>query len=433
MQVNPLLKPFDITLESVASDKSISHRVVIFSFLSDKPWEVRGFLEAQDCLDSLRIATQLGTKVEKLGSGHYKLTPPAQICEPKEVLQCGNSGTAMRIYLGLLAASQGHFVLSGDEYLNARPMRRVATPLSAIGAKIDGRCGGEFAPLCVRGAKLSRFSYESKIASAQVKTAMILAALLGKGGEFSEPELSRDHTERMLLSIGAPLSFNGGKIQISPLNGAKLRGLDLVVPNDPSSCFFFAVAAAVTKGARVRFKNILLNKTRVEAYKVLAQMGAKVEFVKGEASFDEVGEIIVEGTGELRGVEVSQNISWLIDEATALSVAFAYARGKSVLKGAQELRVKECDRIAVSVAGLRAFGVKAQEREDGFEVEGADLAGGLNAAALTPNALIDSHGDHRIAMSFAILGLKCGARIQKSEFIATSFPNFAQILQRLYE
>ncbi len=429
MIVKPLNRPFDVEFTNVSSDKSISHRVAIFSFLSGEAWHVSDFLESQDCQSSLNIARELGAKVEG-ENGNYTITPPPNLREPAVVLDCGNAGTAMRIYMGLLAGSEGHFVLSGDCYLNARPMKRVGAPLASVGAKIDGRNGGEFAPLSIRGGKLSHFSFESHVASAQVKTALILAGLLGEGCEFSEPELSRDHSEKMLTAMGADVKTQiceGGKvdIKVAPLNGKKLKGLTLSVPNDPSSCFFFAVAAAITN-SRVCFKNILLNKTRVEAFKVLERMGAKVEFVKSEANFDEVGEIVVSGTGKLKAVNVEENISWLIDEAPALAVAFACAEGESVLKNAAELRVKECDRIAVTAAALKACGVEASELPDGFVVRGR---GGEGVKA----ALVDSHGDHRIAMSFAVLGLKCGMEITKSEFINTSFPKFGECLGRLYE
>lgn len=439
MIVKPLQKPFDTELLRIASDKSISHRCAIFSLLCDEPSIIRNYLSAEDTLNTLNIIIALGAKVEiyengilrelKLGDslrlkGVYIkeliITPPKQIKEPACVLECGNSGTAMRLFLGLLSACKGHFVLSGDEFLNTRPMKRVSAPLIEVGAKIDARDNGERAPISIRGSKLEYFKFKSEISSAQVKTALILAGLLSNGCEFSESELSRDHTEKMLLGMQAPLLIKDNTtIEVSPLKTA-LKPLEIDVPNDPSSAFFYAVAAAIVPNAKIVLKNMLLNKTRIEAYRVLERMGAKINFIQTSKEYESIGDIEV-AYAPLKAVMVSENISWLIDEAPALAIAFACASGTSELINAKELRVKESDRIAVSVAGLRACGIDAVELEDGFRITGAN----------PKPAIIDSHGDHRIAMSFAILGLLCGIQIQKSEFIATSFPNFSAILRDL--
>ena len=299
-------------------------------------------------------------------------------------------------------------------------MACVADPLIKIGATIDGRDGANKAPIAIRGGNLEYFRYDSSIASAQVKSALILAGLCGKGCEFSEPELSRDHSERMLKGMGADISNNDGKIIVKPLNLKKLKPLIMSVPNDPSSCFFYAVAAAITPGARVKFKNILLNKTRIEAYKVLEKMGAKISYTITSSQYEDIGDIEVIGD-KLEAISIDENISWLIDEAPALAIAFACASGKSELRNAAELRVKECDRITVTINALKACGIEAGEYEDGFWVIGSEAK----------RALINSHGDHRIAMSFAVLGLKCGMDISKSEFIATSFPKFSHFLRSL--
>lgn len=418
MKIQPISKPFDEEFEKISSDKSISHRCAIFSLLSDKTSEIYDYLEAEDTLNSLKIITKLGAKVEKNGN-LIKITPPKQIVSPNSVLDCGNSGTAMRIFMGLLTASDGFFVLSGDEYLNQRPMQRISAPLKQIGAKIYGRENANKAPIAIKGKKLKYFKFKSQIPSAQVKTAMILAGLLGNGGKFSEIELSRNHSEIMLQKMGAKITKNGLNLIIKPLK-KPLKPLKMTVPNDPSSCFFFAVAAAITKGAKITLKNVLLNPTRIEAFKILEKMGAKISYKITNENFESIGDICVEGS-DLKAVEVSQNISWLIDEAPALAIAFASAKGTSILKNAKELRVKESDRIAVMVNGLKKCGIKAKELEDGFEITGGE----------PKFAVIDSFGDHRIAMSFAILGLKCGMDIQKSEFIATSFPKFTHFLKQL--
>lgn len=419
MKIEALKHAFDAEFKNISTDKSISHRCAIFSLLSDKTSVISDYLEAEDTLNSLKIISALGAKVEKQENSYY-ITPPKNISSPNKILECGNSGTAMRIFMGLLAGNDGFFVLSGDKYLNERPMKRIADPLVKIGAQIDGRDFANKAPLAIRGTKLKYFEYDSHIPSAQVKTALILAGLCGNGCKFSEPELSRDHSERMLLGMGADIKRDGLSLQINPLNDRKLRPLNLSVPNDPSSCFFYAVAAAITPGAKIKIKNILLNKTRIEAYKILEKMGTKISYDLTSSDYDDIGDISVE-YAPLKAVEVTQNISWLIDEAPALAVAFSRASGKSVLRNAKELRVKECDRIAVTVNALKSCGIEASELKDGFEVIGG----------VPKKASIDSHGDHRIAMSFAVLGLLCGMDIQKSEFIATSFPKFSCFLRSL--
>lgn len=410
--------PLRAEISNIAADKSISHRAAIFSLLAEGTSKISNYLAAEDTLNTLKIVELLGARVQR-DTGEILITPPAAIKEPNVPLDCGNSGTAMRLFMGFLVGREGFFVLYGDRYLSERPMRRVADPLCKVGAKIYGRASGEKAPIAVLGQKLGYFEYASKIASAQVKTALILAALRGSGCRFSEPELSRDHSERMLKAMGAQISQNGLAIEVTPLS-SPLRPLEIFIPNDPSSAFFFAVAAAITPGSRIVLKNMLLNKTRIEAYEILKRMGAEVKFNKTSEIYEQIGDIEV-AYAPLHAVEVSENISWLIDEAPALAIAFACAQGSSVLRNAAELRVKECDRIKVTCEGLRACGIKARELQDGWQIEGGEA----NAAIITPC------GDHRIAMSFAILGLRSGMIIEDSDCIATSFPNFAAILRQI--
>ena len=282
-------KSFEIEIEDIAPDKSISHRSAMFSLLSDKPSTIRNFLRAEDTLNTLRIVQALGAKIEE-ANDTITITPPSSIQEPDDVLDCGNSGTGMRLFCGLLSGVKGFFVLTGDKYLRNRPMKRVAVPLRDIGAKIDGREEGNKAPLAIRGNEvLEPFDYESPIASAQVKSAMILAALRAKGEcKYSEPYLSRDHTERMLKGMGAKIATaqkERYEVWVEPLEGP-LQPLDLTVPADPSSAFFFAVAAAIVPGSRVVLKNVTLNPTRIEAFEVLKKMGAKVELVQKENIYE---------------------------------------------------------------------------------------------------------------------------------------------------
>ncbi|MGB3751106.1 MAG: 3-phosphoshikimate 1-carboxyvinyltransferase [Arcobacteraceae bacterium] len=421
LNITPLQKSFDIIIDNIASDKSISHRCAMFSLLSDQPSTIKNYLRGEDTMDSLKIAQKLGATIEDDGVT-IKITPPDTLTEPDDILDCGNAGTGMRLYAGLLAGIEGSFVLTGDKYLRSRPMKRVADPLRDIGAHIDGREDGNKAPLHIRGAKLDSFTYHSPIDSAQVKSALILAGIQSDQKSFyKEDLLSRDHTERMLNGMGASIHTNkDGYIEIEPLKG-KLKPLNITVPTDPSSAFFFAVAAAITPKAKVTLKNVTLNPTRIEAYKILEKMGAKISYIQTEDIYEPIGDIIVEHN-TLNGIIVDKNIAWLIDELPALSIAMSIANGKSIVKNAKELRVKECDRISVVVDNLKLCGVSYTEFEDGYEIDGD--------STLT-KATINSHGDHRIAMSFAIAGLLCGMDIEDTQCIETSFPNFTEILDTL--
>jgi 3-phosphoshikimate 1-carboxyvinyltransferase len=342
------------------------------------------------------------------------------IKESFEVLDCGNSGTGIRLFCGLLSSANGHFVLTGDKYLRVRPMKRVTQPLRDIGAKLDGRDNGNFAPLSIRGASLKAFDYKSKIASAQVKSAMILAALRAdKECKYTEPELSRDHTERMLKGMGADIKTDGLTTTIKPLKKL-LNPLKIRVPADPSSAFFFAVAASIVPNSHIVLEGVTLNPTRVEAFMALKRMGADITFIQKDNKYEPIGDIEVK-YAPLKAIVVEDKISWLIDELPALSIAFACADGKSVVKNAKELRVKESDRISTVVNGLKSAGIEVTEYEDGYEVVGGELK----------SAIINSHGDHRIAMSFIIAGLKSGMQVDDLECINTSFPNFFEILSKI--
>ena len=419
--ISPLKKSFDITIDNIASDKSISHRCAIFSLLSDKPSIIKNYLRGEDTIDSLKIAQKLGAIIEDDGDTII-ITPPININEADDILNCGNAGTGMRLYAGLLAGIDGSFVLTGDKYLRSRPMNRVVKPLRDIGAKIDGRDFGNKAPLHIRGKKLNHFKYHSPIDSAQVKSALILAGLQSENRSFyKENLLSRDHTERMLNGMGANIKTNNdGWIEIEPLT-KKLEPLNIRIPTDPSSAFFFAVATAITPNSKVTLKNVTLNPTRIEAYKILEKMGVTITYNQTEDIYEPIGDIIVEHN-ILKGVVVDNNIAWLIDELPALAIAMSIADGKSIVKNAKELRVKESDRISVVVDNLKLCGIDVTEFEDGYEIDGNS-----NFKSTT----INSNGDHRIAMSFAIAGLLNGMKIEDTQCIETSFPNFNDILDKL--
>ena len=421
IRIKEALKGFNLECADIAPDKSISHRCAMFSLLSDETSTIKNFLLGEDTLSSLSIAEQLGAEVTRDGA-NLTITPPKQLTEPSNILDCGNAGTGMRLYAGLLAGIEGSFILTGDKYLRSRPMNRVAIPLRDIGAKIDGRENGNLAPLAIRGGKLNAFKYHSPIDSAQVKSALILAGLqANKNSYYKEDLLSRDHTERMLTGMGATVIKNKeGWIEIKPLK-KPLKPLNITVPADPSSGFFFAVATAITPEAKSIIKNVTLNPTRIEAYKMLEKMGAKISFVEKENIYEPIGDIEISYNGQLSAITVEENIAWLIDELPALSIAMATANGTSFVKNAKELRVKESDRISTVVEGLNACGIQTIENKDGYAVIGGELT----------SATVNSYGDHRIAMSFAIAGIRCGMIIDDIECIDTSFPNFFEILSQI--
>ncbi|MDQ7061692.1 MAG: 3-phosphoshikimate 1-carboxyvinyltransferase [Sulfurimonas sp.] len=409
---------FCLSISDIAPDKSISHRSVMFSMLAEGESEIRNFLRAEDTLNSLEIVKNLGAKVTD--DGEVIRISSQGIQEPFEILDCGNSGTGMRLFCGLLSSAKGHFILTGDKYLRSRPMKRVTQPLRDIGAIFDGREDSNLAPLSIRGSSLEAFSYDSQIASAQVKSCMILAALRADGEcTYTEPDLSRDHTERMLKGMGAGIEVDGLKTTITPMKKL-LSPLNIRVPADPSSAFFFAVAAAITPDASIVLEGITLNETRIEAFKALERMGANISYEMTDDKYEPIGNIRVK-YAPLQAITIDSNIAWLIDELPALSIAFACAQGTSLVKNAEELRVKESDRISTVVDGLHACGIKTTEYKDGYTVTGGVLR----------SATIDSDGDHRIAMSFIIAGLRCGMEVTDLDCINTSFPNFFELLEKI--
>ncbi|MWV61942.1 hypothetical protein DCO58_06880 [Helicobacter saguini] len=668
IEIKALKSAVDAEIDILASDKSISHRVCMFGLFADDVCVVRGFLQAEDTLNSLKIASELGLKYEFINESEldskliesrsiykknsknlgYKnnkviestlrdsldsknmesnlgnsknieskviesktilakntksskkdsnlqnleiiesktlkaknskdckkldskiskdsksldsktsqillLYPPLEnaLQSPSNVLYCGNSGTSMRLYTGLLAGANIYAILCGDKYLHNRPMGRILKPLNEVGANIFGRVIKSnitqdskvtesktilakntksskkdsnlqnleiiesktlkpknsknidsknnqlqekiLAPLTIipQKNKLKGFNYHSKISSAQVKSAMILAALQSSEiSVYSEITLSRDHTENMLLAFQkAPfLSFiessdkdlaknkkdsikidlvetQNKKIKISPFSTFKpynrgekpLKSFNIEIANDPSSAFFFAILACIIPNSNLTLKRVMLNPTRIEGFKILQKMGANITYKNIKNDYEKSGDITIKHA-RLRGVSVSSNIAWLIDEIPALSVAMAVAAGKSSVRNARELRVKESDRISVLLAGLRAFGVECVEFDDGFDIIGFDIFKDKNSkntnnkkckvmeskgkdsnlqdsvnsknANFVATKIADSKGDHRIAMSFIILSCLFGGYVRDIECINTSFPNFLQILKTL--
>lgn len=378
----------------------------------------------EDCLSSLEIAQNLGAKVENIAKNSFKITPPKTIKEPNKILNCNNSGTSMRLYSGLLSAQKGLFVLSGDNSLNSRPMKRIIEPLKAFGARILGREDNHFAPLAIVGSPLKACDYESPIASAQVKSAFILSALQAQGtSAYKESELSRNHTEIMLKSLGANIQNQDGVLKISPLE-KPLEAFDFTIANDPSSAFFFALACAITPKSRLLLKNVLLNPTRIEAFEVLKKMGASIEYAIKSKDLEIIGDIYVEHA-PLKAISIDQNIASLIDEIPALSIAMLFAKGKSMVKNAKDLRAKESDRIKAVVSNFKALGIECEEFEDGFYIEGLEDISQLKQhfSKIKP-PIIKSFNDHRIAMSFAVLALVLPLEIDNLECANISFPTF---------
>nr|WP_205253767.1 3-phosphoshikimate 1-carboxyvinyltransferase [Helicobacter pylori] len=392
--------------------------------LAQKPCFVRNFLMGEDCLSSLEIAQNLGAKVENIAKNSFKITPPTAIKEPNKILNCNNSGTSMRLYSGLLSAQKGLFVLSGDNSLNARPMKRIIEPLKAFGARILGREDNHFAPLAIVGSPLKACDYESPIASAQVKSAFILSALQAQGiSAYKESELSRNHTEIMLKSLGANIQNQDGVLKISPLE-KPLEAFDFTIANDPSSAFFFALACAITPKSRLLLKNVLLNPTRIEAFEALKKMGTSIEYAIQSKDLEIIGDIYIEHA-PLKAISIDQNIASLIDEIPALSIAMLFAKGKSMVRNAKDLRAKESDRIKAVVSNFKALGIECEEFEDGFYIEGLEDISPLKQhfSRIKP-PLIKSFNDHRIAMSFAVLTLVLPLEIDNLECTNISFPTF---------
>lgn len=403
--------------EYIAYDKSLSHRSVIFSFLAKGQCEIENFLRAEDTVSTLEIAKILGASVQEEGGKIY-ITPPLQIV-PKAQIRCNNSGTAMRLYSGLLASRLGgEYEFLGDESLSKRPMDRIAIPLKKFGAHIDHK----YAPFILRGNKLQAVEYHSPVASAQVKGAFILASLFAdEKSIFSEPELSRDHSERFLNFMGAEIERKGMELCIHPLHDL-LNAYSFKIPNDPSSVVFFVIACLISQNLSVEFHNVLLNPTRIEAFEVLKAMGANLSYEIKSQILEPIGSVRVKSSS-LKSIHVQKRISWLIDEIPALSIAFACAQGVSTVRGAKELKVKESNRIGAIVKNLNALGIEAFEFEDGFLVKGGEFRSGD----------VDSFGDHRIAMSFALAGIKTPIKLKQAHCVGISFPHFFKILNEYAE
>ncbi|WP_439450418.1 3-phosphoshikimate 1-carboxyvinyltransferase [Stenotrophomonas sp. ATs4] len=404
---------------TIPGDKSVSHRSVMFAALADGTSHIEGFLEGEDTRATARIFSQLGVRIET-PSPSQRIVHGVGIDglkAPDAPLDCGNAGTGMRLLAGLLAGQSFDCTLIGDESLSGRPMRRVTGPLSQMGAKIDTESDGT-PPLHVHGGQsLQGIDFASPVASAQIKSAVLLAGLYAQGEtSVVEPHPTRDYTERMLSAFGVEIEFSPGKARLR--GGQRLRATDIVVPADFSSAAFYLVAASIIPGSELRLKQVGLNPRRTGLLHALRLMGADItEENPAEQGGEPVADLVVR-YAPLKGARIPEElVPDMIDEFPALFVAAAAAEGQTVVTGAAELRVKESDRLAAMATGLRALGMQVDETEDG-----ATLHGGVRLGSGT----IESHGDHRIAMAFAIAGQISDGEVRINDIanVATSFPDF---------
>jgi 3-phosphoshikimate 1-carboxyvinyltransferase len=404
---------------TVPGDKSISHRALLLSGIAAGQSRISGLLESEDCMATLQAMRLLGVKVAHPQPDVFEVTGAGLhgLHQAPTPLDMGNSGTAMRLFAGLLAAQRFDSVLIGDSSLMKRPMERVAAPLRAMGAVIETESG--HAPLRIRGGqRLHPASHALPVASAQVKSAILLAGLYAHGEtSVTEPAVTRDHSERMLRALGANLEIEGRRVRIT--GPTELRGRAIEVPGDFSSAAFFIVAASLAGDGVVTIRNVGINPTRTGLLDILRQMGAEVRVVNERRSGTEpVADLEIEQR-VLRGVTVPRElVSLAIDEFPVLFIAAACARGDTIVTGAEELRVKESDRIAAMASGLNALGIQTAVMPDGMRIHGGRLTGGR----------VDSHGDHRIAMAFAIASARASGPIEIADVanVATSFPGFVE-------
>ena len=406
-------------------DKSISHRSVILGSLADGRSTVHGFLKSEDTLSTLNAFRNMGVEIhmspeilEIKGVGIHGLK------KASETIDAGNSGTTARLLMGLLSGQDFVSELTGDKYLKKRPMRRVVDPLLLMGADITGENEAENLPLTITGQKLKAIRYELPVASAQVKSAIILAGLFAHGEtEIIEPQKTRDHTERMLAHLGSPLKTGDKSIYVKAVD--RLNPSELNVPSDISSAAFFIVAALINKGSEIILKNVGLNSARTGVLEILKRMGGSIEIENRRLECgEEVGDIVVKSS-DLKGIEIKgEDIPRAIDELPVIAAAACFAEGRTVITEAEELRVKETDRIKAVVTEFSKLNADIEELEDGMIVNGnRHLSGNI----------CDSWGDHRIAMSLAITATMCEGEttINNSECVNISYPEFFDTLSKL--
>jgi 3-phosphoshikimate 1-carboxyvinyltransferase len=408
-------------------DKSISHRAIMLGSIAQGETRIKGFSDCADCRNTVKAFLKLGIEIKEHSEG--ELTVYGQglkgLTCPREIIDAGNSGTTMRLLSGILAGQDFTSTITGDEYLLKRPMRRIILPLREMGAKISSP-DDNHPPLTIVGQKLKAIDYHSPIASAQVKSCIILAGLYAKGRtSVTEPSPSRDHTERMLKYLGAPLKIRGTTVSIEGL--FKLEAKPITIPGDISSAAFFIIACLLLQNSKIKIKGVGINPTRTGIIDVLKQMGAKIIIENvHEICGEPVADLIVKSS-TLRGTKIGGDlIPRIIDEIPVLAVAATQAKGITEISDAQELRVKESDRIGNVVSELSKMGASIKEKEDGMVISGGKRLLGNS---------VNSFGDHRMAMALVIAGLIADGEttISDVECINTSFPHFMDILNRMVE
>ncbi|MFB7140893.1 3-phosphoshikimate 1-carboxyvinyltransferase [Gottfriedia sp. NPDC056225] len=409
----------------IPGDKSISHRAIMFGSLAKGTTKITNFLLGEDCLSTIACFRKLGVQIEVTedevivyGKGIEALK------EPNAVLDVGNSGTTARLMMGILSGLPFHSVIIGDESIGKRPMKRVTKPLKMMGTSIDGREDATYTPISIRGGSLNSISYDSPVSSAQVKSSILLAGLFANGTTVvTEPEKSRDHTERMLKAFGCELVVDGNTVSID--GNQELIATDVTVPGDISSAAFFLVAGSIIPNSEILLKNVGVNPTRIGILTVLERMGANItledeKVVNGEP----IANIRVKSSDLKSTIIGGAEIPTCIDELPILALAAALADGETIIKDAEELRVKETDRIQTVVTELTNLGVSIEATKDGMIIQGNSSLIGAN---------VNSHGDHRMGMMLSIAALlaKGDTIIENTECIAVSFPNFKEQLNEL--
>ncbi|MEX0805307.1 MAG: 3-phosphoshikimate 1-carboxyvinyltransferase [Candidatus Binatia bacterium] len=423
-RIDPIKKPLRGEI-SVPGDKSIGHRAVIFGSIAHGQSRVGNLSGGEDNQRTVQAFKDMGVKIWREGQCLYiDGNGWGALSAPKNTVDCGNSGTTMRLLSGVLAGRPFTTLLDGDASLRRRPMQRVIEPLSRMGARLTGREGKGLAPLEINGAKLTGIEYHMPIASAQVKSAVLLAGLQAEGvTTVEEPQSSRDHTELMIKGFGAEVTVDGRRVSLD--GGQKLYGRNVEIPGDISSAAFFLVAAAMVPDSEVIVRGVGINPTRNGVIEILRRMGANLELLAERMETGEpVADIKVTG-GRLRGVEIgTESVARTIDEYPVLAVAAALAEGITDMRGVKELRYKESDRIAAMTEGLRRLGADVEEREDGMTIRGRRQLQGGN---------VRSFGDHRVAMSMAIAGLRAdgGVGIDDTQCVDISFPAFFDLLGKI--
>lgn len=410
----------------VPGDKSISHRALFLGAIAEGTTRVTNFLPAQDCLSTLHCLEMLGARIRRQSTDDLEIKGVGfrGFKEPPNVLDAGNSGTTLRILPGILAAQNFFSVMTGDESLRSRPMKRILTPLTMMGANIWARDGGNLAPIAIQGGPLEAISYTTEVPSAQLKTALLLAGLFAAGTtEITEEFQSRDHTERMLEFLGAPIETEKTTYRISSISG--LQANDINIPGDISSAAFFLVAASIAANSEITIRNVGTNPTRTGILDVLNSMGVKIRQIDSAEICREPRADLVVMSSPLKPFNITKDIIPLvIDELPILALAATQAEGTTIVSGAQELRIKESDRITSTCAELNKLGANISERPDGFVVNGPTKLNG---------AVVDSHGDHRLAMTLSIAGLvaRGTTTVRNADCIQVSFPQFYKTLEKL--